>query len=276
MAPVHAAESSQVHPMYSICSDAVQTRFGPITVARAEETASTSRDARMWVEAGGASGARVFVADRQTGGVGRLGRRWESPLGGLWMTLAWPLRADRWEAVVDGLGLRVGAACVRVIRRGAAWDRPERVVLKWPNDVLVDGRKVCGALVQVVVDARGRRWALTGVGVNANFAVGKLPEALRGRATTLLDAAGGAIDLGVLRDDLIVELCGAASERGLSAPMLAEVRAMLAGVGERATVALPDGSSAEGTLRGIDDSGRALLELPDGRTLALASGEVCA
>ena len=75
---------------------------------------STNRYARAEVESGrlSADGATVFVAARQTGGVGRFGRAWASPLGGLWYTLAWPVVGD----VLDGLGLRVGVACVEFVR----------------------------------------------------------------------------------------------------------------------------------------------------------------
>lgn len=214
------------------------------------------------------------MASEQTGGMGRLGRAWSSPLGGLWMTLAWPLAPEGWALHVEGLGLRVGVVCAETIRRVAPDERAaQRIRLKWPNDVLLDGLKVCGALVEVVIGSNGLRWALVGVGVNADFGREALPEAIRPRATTLRSAFGAPINLDTLRDDLIRSLARAASERGAPARTLDVARAMLAGVGEHAVFTTPDGGRLEGTLRGIDAQGRAIIESDEGAPTALASGE---
>ncbi len=256
--------------MYSLCSDAIATRQGPIEVARAGETTSTSRDAREWVAAGTRAGARAFVAERQSGGVGRQGRPWSSPAGGLWVTLAWPLGAD-WAAAVDGLGVRVGLACVGAVRESVEGAAP--VGLKWPNDVVVGGRKVCGALVEVVQAEGGQRWALVGVGVNANFGRDALPADVRERATTLLEVRGAVVDLDALLGRVLARLAEALSGRGLCEATLAAARGALAGVGRRAAYTLPDGSRAEGTLLGIDDDGHALLRTEDGGVRRLSAGE---
>lgn len=256
--------------MYSLCSDALVTPHGLIEVVRAEEAVSTSRDARAWVAAGDTGGPRAFVAARQTGGVGRLGRTWSSPAGGLWVTLAWPLGAD-WAAAVNGLGVRVGLACVRAVRESV--EGSARVGLKWPNDVVIGGRKACGALVEVVRAEDGRRWALVGVGVNANFACDELPEDVRERATTLREVRGAAVDLDALLGRVLEGLAEALAGRGLDEATLAAARAALEGVGRRAVYTLPDGSRAEGTLLGIDDDGHALLRTDDGGVRRLTAGE---
>lgn len=261
---------------YELCSVVTANKGdAPIAVVQRASTASTSADAKEWVRSIAACGRpRAFSAVTQTGGVGRLGRAWSSPMGGLWMTLASPLAPEAWAPHVEGLGLRVGVACAEAVRRVAPDEASaQRICLKWPNDVLLDGLKVCGALVEVVIGSNGNRWALVGVGVNAEFDREALPEAVRPRATTLRSAFGAPVNLDALRDDLIRSLARAASERGAPPTTLNLARAMLAGVGERAVFTTPDGGRLEGTLRGLDEQGRAIVESDEGVPTALASGE---
>lgn len=186
------------------------------------------------------------------------------------MTLAWPLGAD-WAAAVNGLGVRVGLACIRAVRESV--DDGARVGLKWPNDVVVGGRKVCGALVEVVQTESGQRWALVGVGVNVNFGRDALPPDVRERATTLLEVGGAVVDLDALLGRVLAGLAEALGDRGLDGATLAAARGALEGVGRRAAYTLPDGSRAEGTLLGIDDDGHALLRTDDGGVRRLTAGE---
>src|SRR6185369_5269429 len=112
-------------------------------ITRFAEIPSTSGHARAQIGAGRLDPQpAAFVAAAQTDGVGRFHRQWQSPPGGLWPTLAWPLTEPEFDKVLDGLGLRIGVACLRVVQRaltGAPGD--PHVRLKWPNDILVHGRK---------------------------------------------------------------------------------------------------------------------------------------
>jgi len=190
----------------------------PRTTVRLDSTDSTSALARRRIAAGDLSGhGAVFVAATQTNGVGRLGRAWASPRGGLWCTLAQPID----PAAVEGLGLRVGEAmCAAIqtalVRAGSA----ARVVMKQPNDALIEGRKVAGVLTEILAPTRperpvsGTKWALVGVGINANFAYSDLPEPLRATATTLRDCLRieriqRDIDLEALLADLTERLTAA-------------------------------------------------------------------
>lgn len=249
----------------------VQDAFsGDIPVLRAPSAASTSRQARSMVERGDHPPLPfVLQADRQTGGIGRFGRPWESPPGGLWMTLVWPL-ADPPTPVLDGLGLRLGLACRRAIER-ACGGRAE-VRLKWPNDILIGGRKAAGILTEVVARA-DRPIALVGIGVNTNFPGGALPENLRGSATTLLDAIGHEVELGALRDDILCEAAAAMRTTGVDADLLAEARASLWGVGASARVRTANGDVV-GMLRGLDPRGRIVLLTDQGEWVAPEGAEL--
>lgn len=232
-----------------------------IPIERHDEVESTSLVARRLVEAGRIVDApRLIVGTRQTAGRGRFGRAWASPAGGLWCTLIWPIRGQP-DRILDGLGLRLGLACLHAIDHElAAHGKGARVELKWPNDVLINGRKVLGLLAEIVRHD-GRAYALVGVGVNGDFPVEALPPELRERATTLHEVIGPNVHLNRLIDDLRIRLRDALTTEGIDAESIAEIQERLHGVGEPATVTLPDGGAKTGTLKGLDGAGRLTLEI---------------
>ncbi len=249
----------------------------PCPIVRFEEIDSTSAHARREIQAGRLAAAPVaFVAARQTAGVGRFGRAWASPIGGLWFTLAWPSAEADLPRVIDGLGLRVGVACLRVVRR-ALQDAPTDpfVRLKWPNDVLAHGRKVLGALTEVVHEPTpgNRPWLVVGVGINANFDPVALPEEFRSHATTLAQERGQRVDTALLEVDLYHELRGAITADGLDRETIVEAGHFLHGLGRDAIVSLPDGSKVSGVLKGLNDHGMAVLDV-DGRTFVPPLGSI--
>ena len=233
-----------------------------IPVGRLETVDSTSLEARRRIESAAPSLTAPFlvVARVQTAGRGRGAKRWASPPGGLWMTLAWPAPLSP-PGVTDALGLRVGLALVRAAESQAGGTPIE---LKWPNDALAGGKKVAGALTEIIA-ARGERWILVGCGVNADLSRADLPPDLRDAATTLRELAGAAPDLAALRERLTRELAAALSAEGAPPELLAEARGRLFGIGLTRTVTAPDGASVDAELVGLDDRGRALFRDAAGR-----------
>lgn len=153
----------------------------------------------------------VYVAREQTGGVGQQGRRWWSPKGGAWFTLVVrvPRRPD------PTLALRVGAIVAARVReelaRAGVADAGKRVTVKPPNDVLIDGRKVAGILIEVLpvaLAAAGRGRAgfavLVGVGVNVANRSADAPAELRGLVTSLAEQVpeAGMPEPGAFANDL--------------------------------------------------------------------------
>jgi BirA family biotin operon repressor/biotin-[acetyl-CoA-carboxylase] ligase len=192
------------------------------------EIDSTNRFAADAARAGAADGL-VVGADHQTAGRGRRGRTWESPAGsGLLVSLV--LRPVP-PLVTLAAGLAAAEACEQVA--GVA------TTLKWPNDVLLDGRKVGGILSELVGDA-----AVVGLGLNLTW------------------APAGAAWLGpdVDRDELL-----AAYLAGLDQPadVLARYRQRCATIGRRVRVELP-GETVEGVAEAVDDEGRLVV---DGRKI---------
>ena len=199
-------------------------------------------DAHGLASAGALAGTLV-IADRQTSGRGRAGRRWASESGqGIWMTLI--ERPNDAEAV-DVLSLRLGLRAARALDRYA--ESPIR--LKWPNDLYVGERKLAGILVEARWRANRLDWVAIGIGVNV-------------RAPTDMENAA-SLEVHADRVDVLAELVpalrAAAHARGpLSTGELDEfaARDMAAG---RTCVA-----PASGRVRGITSAGELLVDTDSG------------
>ncbi len=245
-----------------------------VPVDRYECVASTQALAREAVENGSLGDqARVFLADEQTGGAGRFGRRWYSPKGGLWCTVAWPMNLDV-ARVRAGLGLRVGLGVIRALEHMfAAHGHGEQVTLKWPNDILIGGKKVAGVLCELL-ERDGKWFALVGIGVNGNFPVGVLPAEIAAVSTTLLDEIGREANLDRLLEDIRARMVDALMTEGLPEKTLALLRMHLHGVGKHQTITLPDGSTQSGEFLGIDVDGSLRLRRAGGEFTAPPGAEL--
>ncbi len=132
---------------------------------------------------GGAPHGAAVAAREQTGGRGRRGRAWASPPGGLWVSVV--LRPPGGVAP-DGLALRVGVAVVE--RLGRQYPALSPLAIKWPNDLLLDGRKAGGILSEARWEAGTLAWVVVGIGLNVANA---LPGALATTAARLADQVPG-------------------------------------------------------------------------------------
>jgi BirA family biotin operon repressor/biotin-[acetyl-CoA-carboxylase] ligase len=231
---------------------------------------STNLEARrLWLGGEWESAPYAVIAGEQTGGMGRDGRVWHSPPGGLWMTVAWP--CQRLELAARGLALAVGLATRDAIQAATDVD----AMIKWPNDLLVRGRKLCGILCQAD-SALNPPVVCVGIGVNGNLRTDELGSDLRTPATTLRDERGRAVNLATLRDAILAQLerrLAIFETEGLK-PMASEVNAYLAWMGGRVIVRNPGtAEDLEGTLLGIDEDGRLLIE-SRGAVTPVVSGEL--
>lgn len=254
-------------------------------------TDSTNTQARALAAAH--PGERLLVtAAEQTAGRGRQGRQWLSPRGGAWLTIVWPMRLAPGSYRAASLAAAVGVrrALVELIARGmppeAAALAP-RPLIKWPNDVLIDGAKVVGILCEQSLGNAAQNNAIY-VGIGANVAFDQMlldrptrGEALRHRATTLSSAAGRAIEVEDVIELVSHEVIGALERyealglAGIIAEppsLLDELRGALAYVGQRRTWLSPRGEIS-GRIIGIDDDGRLLLDGESG-VIACDAGEL--
>ena len=223
---------------------------------------STMDEAARLAAEGCASGTAV-VAEEQTAGQGRHGRRWHSePGSGLYVSvvLRVALAPDSLPVVTLALGLAAAEAIARTTGL-----RPD---LRWPNDIMLDDRKTAGILVQLVDGV-----VIAGIGVNVNHAA--LPPELAAEATSLRIASGRIQS----RDQLLAALLPAADrfsrkleEEGRAAIIEQFTRASSYALGKRVRVEQP-GGTLEGTTAGLDPSGFLILRAGDGsQSLILAGG----
>ena len=233
-----------------------------------EETGSTN-DVATQLGRDGAAGGAVVLAERQTAGRGRLGRQWESASHrGLWMSLLlrpslpfmqWP-RLTTWAAVAVAQTIEQTTGCVARI--------------KWPNDIEVGGRKVCGLLAEVGNDLRDTPFAVLGLGLNVNQTEEGFSPTIASRATSLRIATNRQLDRAALAAALLQEL--AATESLLEARFeeiirLAARRSTLLGQ----TIEARAGESViRGIAEGLDADGHLVLRLPGGEAKTLTAGEV--
>lgn len=154
-------------------------------------------DAIHEVAAQGAPAGTIVLADEQTAGRGREGRTWRSPAGGVWLGVL--LRPT--EPVLGVLAVRAGLAVAETV--DGLLGAPAAVArLKWPNDVLVENRKLAGVLCEARWQGESLQWVALGVGVNVR---NEIPAELRGRAVALRELLPDVRRLDVL-DRLVPEL----------------------------------------------------------------------
>lgn len=230
------------------------------------ETGSTNEDALETGRAGFA-GTLWIRAGRQISGRGRQGREWTSPLGNLYCSLLLPVAAK--PALLPQISHVAAVALADAIRQ-VAGDLPW-LRIKWPNDLLVDGAKVAGILVEGTRDPAGRQICVVGCGVNC----ATHPEGLPYRATSLTAAAACPVDPDALFDALRSTMGDAIATwddgRGYAA-----IRARwLARALPLDTPLVVRGSHEplSGRFQGIDDKGRLLLLGPHG-PVTVEAGEV--
>jgi BirA family biotin operon repressor/biotin-[acetyl-CoA-carboxylase] ligase len=207
---------------------------------------STSDRARELAEAGAPHGTLVTAAE-QSAGRGRQGRRWSAPPGRALLMSVLIREPPRL------IPLMAGVAVADVVGDAAR--------LKWPNDVLVDGRKVAGILVE---GRAQERWAVVGIGLNVAVRVEDLPDELHATATTM--------GLGERDVERVLERLLAALERRLAEDETDALDAWR----ERDALRGRDvaWNGGDGRANGIDADGRLLVERADGTVAALDAGEV--
>jgi BirA family transcriptional regulator, biotin operon repressor / biotin---[acetyl-CoA-carboxylase] ligase len=200
----------------------------------------------------------LVLAAEQTGGRGRGTNRWWSSAGALTFSLvvdaaAWQLPLDRWPQIALATGLAICESLQAVFPPGV-------FALKWPNDVYLAGRKVCGILVEAP-SHRGR--VVIGVGLNVNNSLAGAPPEVKDRSAALCDAAGAEFDLTEVLIAVVGQmnqrLAGLAGEVSLAADF--SRYCLLTG----RTVKLETGRhEILGSCRGIDDQGALMVQTPSG------------
>jgi BirA family biotin operon repressor/biotin-[acetyl-CoA-carboxylase] ligase len=240
-------------------------RFGCEIVHR-DEVDSTNRLASELARDGAPEGT-VVIAESQTAGRGRLGRTWESP-SHLNLYLSMVLRPGLAPVHITPIALVAAIGVVEAIRDTSGLG----AAIKWPNDVLLSGRKVAGILTEMDAEADRVRFVVLGIGVNLNASSRDFPPELRRKASSLRIATRRRVDRVQFTAALIRALESrydtflAGGFRALR-PVYESHHSL---VGRRVRA---EEGRISGTVLGVDDAGALLLDTPEGRR-AVAAGEV--
>ncbi|MEC0089727.1 biotin--[acetyl-CoA-carboxylase] ligase [Paenibacillus macquariensis] len=232
-------------------------------------TVSTQEEARQRAELGAPEGT-VIIAEEQTGGKGRLGRKWFSPYGkGIWMSLV--LRPQQSLEYTSQLTLLSGVAVCRAIRKTTGLD----VGIKWPNDILMNQRKVCGILLESTVEDKVVRYCIAGIGISVNVDSAEYPEDLRDIATSLKAESGGIVDRTLLIAAVLEEfetLYQLYAQEGFL-PIASLWEALSVTINHEVVFNTTQGLR-EGLAVGLDPSGALLVDTGMGNIVPVISGDV--
>lgn len=212
----------------------------------------------------------VVIADSQTHGKGRLGRKWLSPPGvNLYFTVLLKPPFSPPEAQLATLAAAVAVATA--VREFAGI----KAEIKWPNDILVNGKKTGGILLEMKTGRSGINILCIGIGINVNMSMDELPEDIRSLSTSLKTESGSHIDRAEFLGCILAEM-----ERTYKILLNDDKRALInewihlnCTVGNKVTVKCHD-KVVTGTAEGINDYGELIVRLSSGRLETLSAGDV--
>ena len=247
-------------------ADQIHTKWAGKTVHFARETDSTN----LWIKRlakEGASEGTLALAEFQSAGRGRLGRSWEVPEGtSVMMSIL--LRPKFEPQYAPTLTLVMGMAVAKAVKN-LGFD----VSIKWPNDVVVSHKKICGILTEMGVRDGKIDYAVIGVGINVN--IREFPEEMADKATSLYLESGREFDRSQI-PGLVMEAFEEYYEKFAATCDLSglkeEYESILANYNQPVRVLAKE--PYEGVARGITDGGELLVETTDGTIVAVSAGEV--
>ena len=247
-------------------ADQIHTKWAGKTVHFARETDSTN----LWIKRLAKEGApegTLALAEFQSAGRGRLGRSWEVPEGtSVMMSIL--LRPKFEPQYAPTLTLVMGMAVAKAVKK-LGFD----VSIKWPNDVVVSHKKICGILTEMGVRDGKIDYAVIGVGINVN--IREFPEEMADKATSLYLESGREFDRSQI-PGLVMEAFEEYYEKFAATCDLnglkEEYESILANYNQPVRVLAKE--PYEGVARGITDGGELLVEKSDGTIVAVSAGEV--
>ncbi len=246
----------------------LKTTFFNKEIYHFDEVGSTNDVAKTYAVKGVSEGTLV-IAEKQVAGKGRLGRKWISPCGGIWLSMI--LRPEISPIDASKITILAGVAVAKAIEIETGL----KVQLKWPNDVLIDSKKVAGILTEMSAETDKINFVVVGLGVNTNFGLMAFPEELQGKVTTLKELLGAEVDRVILIKAILKEfekVYFPLKEGGFK-KVLSEWKNFCDMLGKNVKISVLDGE-IEGEVFDIDEHGGLLLKLFSGEMRTIYSGDV--
>lgn len=228
---------------------------------------STNEEAKRQALRGAPDGS-LFIAEEQLDGKGRLGRNWASPAGtGLWFSVL--LRPQSLPGQVTLLTLLAGMAVCRAIhaRTGCT------AGIKWPNDVVIGSKKVCGILTEMAAEMERVNYVVVGIGVNVN--IEQFPDELKIKATSLRLETGSPVARAAFLQEILLELESLLARLKAEGPdaLLADYRQLCVSLNRKVGFSR-DGRPATGTAVDISPEGELIVRCENGERIPVFAGEV--
>lgn len=246
----------------------LNTKHLRIAVVHERKVRSTQDQAKSLASDGALEGTTV-IADEQTAGKGRAGRRWYSPKGGVWLSLI--LRPTVTIEKAPLIGLLAALSTINAIKVDTGLDAS----IKWPNDILFQGRKVGGILSQSSIKGDSLSYLVLGIGVNLNFRKENLPNKVQSGATTLMDEVGKRIDKDAFIRDILLAFDSLYQSflESDSDAILREIESRMEIVGRMISVKTAHGKES-GRAVGLAANGALRMLFPDGSEKSFYAGDV--
>ncbi|MEM3737614.1 MAG: biotin--[acetyl-CoA-carboxylase] ligase [Candidatus Bathyarchaeia archaeon] len=228
---------------------------------------NSTQDIAKRLASEGAREGTIVVAERQTNGRGRMGRDWFSPSGGVWLSI---ILRPRFNPRIQGLTLLAGVAVARAIKRLYNLEAK----LKWPNDVILNGKKVCGILAEVNAEMDLINYLVIGIGVNVNVDLSS-EKRLRETATSIKEVIGkesSRVDFLQILLEEFEHLYRLFAVEGFGS-ILNEWRGRSETLGALVSVTSVD-EEFEGLALNVDGEGFLIVKLRDGSLKRVVAGDV--
>lgn len=233
-----------------------------------KEVASTNTVAKF-LSMNNIENGSVVISERQTKAKGRSGKSWESPLGGIWLSIILNPNVD--YSKLPLITLATGVAVAKTLERIGV-ENPE---IKWPNDIIINDKKVCGILTEAVTKFNTIENVIIGVGIDANIDPEELPKELQSQTTTLKKELEREIDENLLiklfleEFEKIIELFNQEKHEEI----LKEWRKRSYTIGKMVEVRKPYKKPYDAYVVGIGKEGALIVEKSDGSLKKVISGE---
>jgi BirA family biotin operon repressor/biotin-[acetyl-CoA-carboxylase] ligase len=211
----------------------------------------------------------VIISEKQTDARGRSGKSWESPLGGVWLSII--LNQDVDHSRLPLITLSTGVAVAKALER-IGIKNPE---IKWPNDIMINDKKVCGILTEAIAKFNTIENVIIGVGIDASFDMNEIPEDLQDGTTTLEKELGRKENENTLITIFLEEfenIINLFNEQEFE-KILKEWRKRSYTIGKIVEVRAPFNKYYDGYVVGIGKEGALIVEKIDGSLEKVISGE---
>jgi BirA family biotin operon repressor/biotin-[acetyl-CoA-carboxylase] ligase len=210
----------------------------------------------------------VIIAEEQTGGVGRMGRAWVSPTGGIWITAI--LKPEIPVDHVFMLTMAGAVAVARAIRK----EYDLGALIKWPNDIYIGDKKVAGLLLELSAEADTIHYCLLGIGVDANISPQELVSSVKGNVTSLSAEIGHDVDRAALLARILKEFESRylLIESREYDPVIREWKSLSCTIDHRVRISTLK-STFEGEAIDIDEYGALIIRKDNGRVERVIAGD---